>query len=86
MRQLRLVFLLFAASIACKPIAESQTADRQPSQERTPILPTFTGARRTPIVVVLSQDNCERYLVIDGHKRIVGWNKAGTRSKPSCGR
>src|SRR5438132_3906580 len=52
MRQLRLVFLLFAASIACKPIAESQTADRQPRQERTPILPTVTGARRTPIVVV----------------------------------
>ena len=52
MRQLRLVFLLFAASIACKPIAESQTADRQPRQERKPILPTVTGARRTPIVVV----------------------------------
>lgn len=52
MKQLRIVLALVAASITCKPIAESQTADRQPRQERTPIPPTVTGARRTPIVVV----------------------------------
>src|SRR5712692_6512633 len=52
MKQLRLVFLLFAVSMACKPIAESQTTDRQPRQEHTPIPATVTGARRTPIVVV----------------------------------
>jgi S1-C subfamily serine protease len=52
MKKRRLVFLLFAVSIACKPVAESQTTDGQPRQERTPIPPTVTGARRTPIVVV----------------------------------
>src|SRR3989454_1494906 len=52
MKQLRFVFLLIALSIACKPLAESQTTDRQPRQEGTPIPPTVSGARRTPIVVV----------------------------------
>ena len=32
---------------------------------------------RAPIVVILSQDNCERYLVIDGHKRIAALEQLG---------
>src|SRR5437899_5537333 len=49
MKLLRFVFLLFAVSFACKPLAEQQTTDRQP---RTPIPATVTGARRTPVVIV----------------------------------
>jgi serine protease Do len=53
MKQLRLIFVLFLVSLACKPAAESQTVDaRQPRQERVPIPPTVSAARRTPIVTV----------------------------------
>ncbi len=53
MKQLRFTLLLFAVSIACKPLAESQTVDaRQPQQNRAPIPPTVSATRRTPIVVV----------------------------------
>jgi len=45
----RITLLLFAVSLACKPVAESQTvAPRQTA----PIPPTVSPARRTPIVVV----------------------------------
>ncbi len=51
--KLRLIFVLFLVSLACKPAAESQTVDaRQPRQERAPIPPTVAAARRTPIVNV----------------------------------
>jgi serine protease Do len=53
MKQLRLVLVLIIVSLACKPVAESQTVDaRQPRQERAPIPPTVSAARRTPIVIV----------------------------------
>ncbi len=51
--KLRFIAILFAATLACKPIAESQTVDqRQPRQSRAPIPATVSPARRTPIVVV----------------------------------
>jgi serine protease Do len=53
MKWFRVSLLLFAVSIACKPLAESQTVDgRQPRQSRAPIPPTVSASRRTPIVVV----------------------------------
>jgi serine protease Do len=53
MKQLRLVLVLILVSLACKPIAESQTVDaRQPRQERAPIPASVSAARRTPIVTV----------------------------------
>jgi serine protease Do len=49
----RLVLLFFLVSLACKPVAESQTVDaRQPRQERAPIPATVSASRRTPIVTV----------------------------------
>jgi Do/DeqQ family serine protease len=51
--KLRLILLIVFASLACKPVAESQTVDsRQPRQERAPIPPTVSASRRTPIVTV----------------------------------
>lgn len=53
MKQLRLLVVLIAVSLACKPSAESQTFDaRQPRQEQAPIPQTVSAARRTPIVTV----------------------------------
>src|SRR5713226_7466532 len=48
----RIVLTLFFISIACKPIAESQTVDRGPRQVGAPIPATVSPVRRTPIVVV----------------------------------
>jgi len=48
----RIVLTLFFISIACKPIAESQTVDRGPRQAGASIPATVSPARRTPIVVV----------------------------------
>jgi serine protease Do len=53
MKKLRIFVFLFAASVACKPAAESQTTDaRQPRQDRAAIPGTVSASRRTPIVVV----------------------------------
>jgi hypothetical protein len=35
------------------------------------------SGQQTPIVVVVSQDNRERYLVIDGHKRVAALEQLG---------
>jgi ParB/RepB/Spo0J family partition protein len=35
------------------------------------------SGQQTPIVVVVSKDNCDRYLVIDGHKRILALEQLG---------
>jgi serine protease Do len=51
MKYVRTALLLFVTGIACKPIAESQTVDRPPSQA-APIPPTVSASRRTPIVIV----------------------------------
>ena len=52
MKHVRIVILLFAISVACKPVAESQTTDRQPRQQAPPIPASVSAARRTPIVTV----------------------------------
>ncbi len=50
MKKLRITIVLFFASLACKPAAESQTV--APQQPATAIPPTVSAARRTPVVVV----------------------------------
>jgi len=51
--KLRFLLIVFLISLACKPVAESQTVDaRQPRQERAPIPATVGASRRTPIVTV----------------------------------
>src|SRR5436305_2835494 len=50
--KLRFLLIFFLTTLACKPVAESQTVDRQPRQERLPIPPTVSASRRTPIVTV----------------------------------
>lgn len=53
MKQLRLLLIVILVSLACKPVAESQTTDaHQPRQERAPIPATVSAVRRTPIVTV----------------------------------
>jgi len=53
MKPTRILFVLFAVSLACKPMAESQTTEaRQPRQQAPPIPATVSASRRTPIVVV----------------------------------
>ncbi len=52
MKHLRILALLFAVTIACKPLAESQTTDARPRQEQLSIPPSVSAARRTPIVIV----------------------------------
>jgi ParB/RepB/Spo0J family partition protein len=44
---------------------------------RGPIDLLITDGRQTPIVVVVSQDSRERYLVIDGHKRVAALEQLG---------
>jgi serine protease Do len=51
--KLRFLLIVFLISLACKPVAESQTVDaRQPRQERAPIPSSVGVSRRTPIVTV----------------------------------
>lgn len=50
MKHPRIVLALVFVSIACKPVAESQTVDR--SRQAGPIPATVSASRRTPIVVV----------------------------------
>jgi serine protease Do len=53
MKHLRTIAVLFAVTVACKPLAESQTVDGgRPHQTSAPIPPTVSPARRTPIVIV----------------------------------
>src|SRR6266498_1732739 len=53
MKHFRILVILFTISVACKPLAESQTTDvRHPRQETPPIPASVSAARRTPIVVV----------------------------------
>jgi Do/DeqQ family serine protease len=51
MKHVRTATVLFALSLACKPVAESQTLDR-PQPARTTIPPTVSASRRTPVVIV----------------------------------
>ena len=53
MKHVRILVVLFAISVACKPMAESQTTNPgHPRQEMAPIPSSVSAARRTPIVVV----------------------------------
>jgi anthranilate phosphoribosyltransferase len=44
---------------------------REPHRQRRLLASLADSGQQTPIVVVVSSDNRERYLVIDGHKRVV---------------
>jgi serine protease Do len=53
MKHVRILVILFTISVACKPLAESQTTNPgKPRQETPPIPASVSAARRTPIVVV----------------------------------
>lgn len=51
MKMLRITFVLIALTLACKPVAESQTIDA-PRPKPATIPSTVSAARRTPVVVV----------------------------------
>jgi ParB family chromosome partitioning protein len=50
---------------------------RQPRRQRYLIASLAESGQQTPIVVVLAPDQRDRYLVIDGHKRIVALQQLG---------
>ena len=50
---------------------------REPHRQRRLLASLADSGQQTPIVVVVSQDNRERYLVIDGHKRVVALEQLG---------
>src|SRR5438128_4087286 len=50
---------------------------RQPHRRRRLMASLAESGQQTPIVVVLSPDQRDRYLVIDGHKRIAALQKLG---------
>ena len=50
---------------------------REPHRQRRLMASLADSGQQTPIVVVLSQDNGGRYVVIDGHKRIAALQQLG---------
>jgi ParB family transcriptional regulator, chromosome partitioning protein len=50
---------------------------RQPRLQRRLLASLAESGQQTPIVVVLAADNRDRYLVIDGHKRIAALQQLG---------
>jgi len=50
---------------------------REPHRQRRLLASLAESGQQTPIVVVVSKDNSERYLVIDGHKRIAALEQLG---------
>jgi ParB family transcriptional regulator, chromosome partitioning protein len=50
---------------------------REPHRQRHLLASLAENGQQTPIVVVISKDNSERYLVIDGHKRIAALQQLG---------
>jgi ParB family chromosome partitioning protein len=50
---------------------------RQPRLQRRLLASLAESGQQTPVVVVLSADNRDRYLVIDGHKRIAALQQLG---------
>ena len=50
---------------------------REPHRQRRLLASLAESGQQTPIVVVVSHDNRERYLVIDGHKRVVALEQLG---------
>ncbi len=50
---------------------------RQPQRERRLMASLAESGQQTPIVVVLASDQQDRYLVIDGHKRVAVLQQLG---------
>jgi ParB family transcriptional regulator, chromosome partitioning protein len=50
---------------------------REPHRQRHLLASLAESGQQTPIVVVVAKDNSERYLVIDGHKRIAALRQLG---------
>ena len=50
---------------------------REPHRQRHLLASLAENGQQTPIVVVASKDDAERYLVIDGHKRIAALQQLG---------
>jgi ParB/RepB/Spo0J family partition protein len=50
---------------------------REPHRQRRLLASLAEGGQQTPIVVVVSQGNAERYLVIDGYKRVAALEQLG---------
>ena len=50
---------------------------REPHRQRRLLASLAESGQQTPIVVVVCQDNRERYLVIDGHKRVAALEQLG---------
>jgi len=50
---------------------------REPHRQRRLLASLAESGQQTPIVVVVSQDNSQRYLVIDGYKRIAALEQLG---------
>src|SRR5664280_3013078 len=50
---------------------------REPLRQRRLLASLAESGQQTPIVVVVSQDNRDRYLVIDGHKRVAALEQRG---------
>ncbi|HEY4974624.1 MAG TPA: ParB N-terminal domain-containing protein [Steroidobacteraceae bacterium] len=50
---------------------------REPHRQRRLLASLAEGGQQTPIVVVVSQGNRERYLVIDGYKRVAALEQLG---------
>jgi ParB family chromosome partitioning protein len=50
---------------------------REPHRQRHLLASLAENGQQTPIVVVVSKDDAERYLVIDGHKRIAALQQLG---------
>jgi len=50
---------------------------REPDRQRRLLASLADSGQQTPIVVVVSQDSRDRYLVIDGHKRVAALEQLG---------
>ena len=50
---------------------------REPLRQRRLLASLAESGQQTPIVVVVSQDSRDRYLVIDGHKRVAALEQLG---------
>ena len=58
---------------------------RHPARQRRLLASLADSGQQTPIVVVVSQDNRERYLVIDGHKRVAALKQLASNATGSSG-
>jgi ParB family chromosome partitioning protein len=50
---------------------------REPQRQSRLLASLAESGQQTPIVVVVAKDTCERYLVIDGHKRVAALEQLG---------